>query len=438
MAASPDAIATPAMISILFLLLFGLCAIGFEIWAAMGLSAILYLLIRGDVPLNIMAQSMVSGVDIVTLVAIPFFMLAGELMNESGITERLVRFSQYFVGRVRGGLAYVTVIVNVIMAGVSGSAVADASAVSSVLLPAMARDGYDRRFAAAINAAAATIGPIIPPSIPMVFIAVISDLSIGRLFLGGVVPGLLMGAFLAATIYMQSLRRPLPMTRVEGGFWEFVRLLGEACLALLAPVIILAGVVFGVVTIVEVAFLAVFYVLLVGLFAYRTIRLRSLPGIFAKSAATSVTILAIFASVGAFSWIIASEQLGPQVARGIQALGLGRVGFLLVVNIFFLFLGCIMDAVPAMLIFFPVLLPVAKGLAIDPIHFGVVVVLNLMIGLLTPPVGALLFLEAKIAEIPFEALVRAVTPYLIALLAVLGLITYIPTLVTFIPNLVFR
>lgn len=426
------------MISILFLLMFLLCALGFEIWAAMGLSAILYLLIRGDVPLNVMAMSMVSGVDIITLVAIPFFVLAGELMNESGITERLVRFSQYFVGRIQGGLAYVTVIVNVIMAGVSGSAVADASAVSSVLLPAMARDGYDRRFAAAINAAAATIGPIIPPSIPMVFIAVISDLSIGRLFLGGVVPGLLMGIFLAVTIYMQSLRHPLPTTRVEGGLAEFLRLLGQAFLALLAPVIIIAGVVFGVVTIIEVAFLAVFYVLLVGLLVYRTIRLRAVPGIFARAAATSVTIMAIFAAVGAFAWIIANEQLGPQVARGIQAFGLGRVGFLLVVNIFFLFLGCIMDAVPAMLIFFPVLLPVAKGLGIDPIHFGVVVVLNLMIGLLTPPVGALLFLEAKIADIPFEVLVRAVTPYLIALLAVLGLITYVPALVTFVPNLVFR
>jgi tripartite ATP-independent transporter DctM subunit len=426
------------MISLLFVLLFALCALGFEIWAAMGLSAILYLLIRGDVPLNIMAQSMVAGVDIVTLVAIPFFMLAGELMNASGITERLVRFAQYFVGRIRGGLAYVTVIVNVIMAGVSGSAVADASAVSSVLLPAMARDGYDRRFAAAINAAAATVGPIIPPSIPMVFIAVISDLSVGRLFLGGVVPGLLMGAFLAVTIYLHSLRHALPVTEIHGGAREFVRLLGEASLALMAPVIILAGVVFGVVTIVEVAFLAVFYVLTVGMLAYRTIPLRALPRIFSQAAATSVTIMAIFASVGAFSWIIANEQLGPQVARWIQSFGLGWAGFLLVVNVFFLFLGCIMDAVPAMLIFFPVLLPVAKDLGIDPIHFGVVVVLNLMIGLLTPPVGALLFLEAKIAGIPFEALVRAVAPSLVALLVVLALITYVPALVTFVPNLVFR
>jgi len=426
------------MISLLFVLLFTLCALGVEIWAAMGLSAILYLLIRGDVPLNVMAQSMVAGVDIVTLVAIPFFMLAGELMNESGITERLVRFAQYFVGRIRGGLAYVTVIVNVIMAGVSGSAVADASAVSSVLLPAMARDGYDRRFAAAINASAATIGPIIPPSIPMVFIAVISDLSVGRLFLGGVVPGLLMGFFLAGAIYLHSLRHPLPSTEVKRGPGEFLRLLGQAILALMAPVIILAGVIFGVVTIVEVAFLAVLYVLLVGMLAYRTIPLTALPRIFAQAAGTSVTIMAIFASVGAYSWIIANEQLGPQIAKAIQSLGLGWAGFLLVVNLFFLFLGCIMDAVPAMLIFFPVLLPVAKGLGVDPIHFGVVVVLNLMIGLLTPPVGALLFLEAKIADVSFEDLVRAVGPYLAALLAVLALITYLPPLVTFVPNLVFR
>ncbi len=426
------------MISVLFILLFALCALGFEIWAAMGLSAVFFLLIRGDVPLNIMAQSMVAGVDIATLVAIPFFMLAGELMNASGITERLVRFAQYFVGRIRGGLAYVTVMVNVVMAGVSGSAVADASAVSSVLLPAMARDGYDRRFAAAINAAAATIGPIIPPSIPMVFIAVISDLSVGRLFLGGVVPGLLMGTFLAVTVYLHSLRYPLPITEVQGGLREFARLMAQAFLALMAPVIIVAGVVFGVVTIVEVAFLAVFYVLAVGMLAYRTIRVQALPRIFAQAAATSVTILAIFASVGAFSWIIANEQLGPRVAQWIQALGLGRTGFLLVANLFFLFLGCIMDAVPAMLIFFPVLLPVATGLGIDPIHFGVVVVLNLMIGLLTPPVGALLFLEARIADIPFEALVRAVAPSLVALFAVLALTTYVPWLVTFVPSLVFR
>ncbi len=426
------------MISILFLLLFLFSAVGFEIWAAMGLSAVVYLLIRGDVPLNIMAQSMVAGVDIITLVAIPFFMLAGELMNESGITERLVRFAQYFVGRIQGGLAYVTVIVNVIMAGVSGSAVADASAVSSVLLPAMARDGYDRRFAAAINAAAATIGPIIPPSIPMVFMAVISDLSIGRLFLGGVIPGLLMGVFLAVTIYLQSLKHPLPVTSVKFGIGEFLRLSGQAFLALMAPAIVLAGVIFGVVTIVEVAFLAVFYVLLVGMLAYRTIHLRDLLGIFARAAGTSVSILAIFATVGAYSWIIANEQLGPQLARGLQALGLGRLGFLLVVNIFFLFLGCIMDAIPAMLIFFPVLLPVAKNLGIDPIHFGVVVVLNLMIGLLTPPVGGLLFLEAKIADIPFDSLVLAVAPYLVALLVVLGLITYVPGLVTVIPSLVFH
>jgi C4-dicarboxylate transporter, DctM subunit len=247
-----------------------------------------------------------------------------------------------------------------------------------------------------------------------------------------------MGAFLVATIYLQSLRHPLPTIHVERGLAEFLRLLGQAFLALLAPLIIIAGVVFGVVTIVEVAFLAVFYVLLVGMLAYRTIRLRSLPGIFARAAATSVTILAIFGTVGAYSWIIANEQLGPRVAAAITALGLGWGGFLLVVNIFFLFLGCIMDAVPAMLIFFPVLLPVARNLGIDPIHFGVVVVLNLMIGLLTPPVGGLLFLEAKIADIPFEALVRAVSPYLVALLGVLALITYIPLLVTLIPNLVFR
>lgn len=190
------------MIGLLFILMFLLLALGFEIWAAMGISAVIYILIRGDIPLDTLAATMVSGIDIYSLVAIPFFMLAGELMNASGITAHLAKFARFMVGQIRGGLAYVVVIVNVIMAGVSGSAVADASAVCSVLLPAMDKEGYDRKFAAAINSAAATIGPIIPPSIPMVFIGVISNLSVGKLFLGGIIPGLLMGLFLAGNIFI--------------------------------------------------------------------------------------------------------------------------------------------------------------------------------------------------------------------------------------------
>ena len=199
------------MILILFVLLFLLIGLGFSIWTSMGISGMIYILIRGEVSLKILASTMVSGIDIPSLVAIPFFMLAGELMNYAGITRKLADFADFFVGRFRGGLAYVAIVVNVIMAGVSGSAVADASAVSSVLLPAMKERGYDRPFAASINAAAAVIGPIIPPSIPMIFIGVISGLSIGRLFLGGVIPGLIMGLFLAVTVALFTRKKNYPV-----------------------------------------------------------------------------------------------------------------------------------------------------------------------------------------------------------------------------------
>lgn len=426
------------MIALLFVLMFLLLALGFEIWAAMGVSAVLYILIRGDIPLDTVAQTMVSGIDIYSLVAIPFFMLAGDLMNVSGITLRLAKFARFLVGQIQGGLAYVVVIVNVIMAGVSGSAVADASAVCSVLLPTMEKEGYDRKFSAAINSAAATIGPIIPPSIPMVFIGVISNLSVGKLFLGGIVPGLLMGAFLAGSIFIVGRRRGLPVSREPRDLRAILPLLKEVFFALIAPLIIITGVVFGIVTIVEVSILAVFYVLFVALFIYRSIKWAELPGLFARAGAFSSTIMAIFASVGVYSWLIANEQLGQKVGEIILSLDLGWAGFLLLVNLFFLFLGCIMDAIPAMLIFFPILHPIATRLGIDPTHFGVIVVLNLMIGLLTPPVGALLFLVSKISRVSFDELVREVWPYLAALLIVLGLITYIPPLVTYIPNSIIK
>ncbi len=238
------------MIVLLFVIMFLLLAIGFEIWAAMGVSAAIYIFIRGDIPFDQLAASLVSGIDIYSLVAIPFFMLAGELMNASGITLHLAKFARFIVGQIRGGLAYVVVIVNVIMAGVSGSAVADASAVCSVLLPAMDKEGYDRKFAAAINSAAATVGPIIPPSIPMVFIGVISNLSIGKLFLGGVVPGLLMGIFLTSSIFLFGKKKGLPISLEPRNLKAFLSVFKEVFFALIAPLIIIIGVVFGIVTIV--------------------------------------------------------------------------------------------------------------------------------------------------------------------------------------------
>jgi len=424
------------MILILFVLLFLLIGLGFSIWASMGISGMIYILIREQVSLKILASTMVSGVDIPTLVAIPFFMLAGELMNSSGITRKLADFADTFVGRFRGGLAYVAIVVNVIMAGVSGSAVADASAVSSVLLPAMKERGYDRPFAASINAAAAVIGPIIPPSIPMIFIGVISGLSIGRLFLGGIIPGLMMGLFLAMMVAITTRRKDYPVVKKPLDPKILFNLVKDTIFALLAPIIIIFGVVLGIVTLVEVAVLANLYILLVSLFVYRTIRFKEIPKLFSKAAVFSTSIMIIFAVVGLYQYIVALEQLGDKLGLLIADLNLNQFTFLLMANLFFLFMGCILDAVPIMLIFFPVLLPAAVKLGVDPTHFGVIVVLNLMIGLLTPPIGALLFLEAKIADLEFDVLVRHIWPYTIALIIVLFLCTYIPQLVLYIPNLI--
>ncbi|MCM3714774.1 TRAP transporter large permease [Alkalihalobacillus oceani] len=401
----------------------------------MGVASMVYLLLFTDTPLNLLPTQMVGGINNYTLLAIPFFILAGELMNKSGVTLRLVNFTKFFIGHLKGGLAYTSVGVNVFAAGVSGSAPADCSAVSSVMLPAMKKEGYRESFSAAINAAASTIGPIIPPSIPMIFLALLTNLSVGRLFLGGVIPGLLMGVGLVVILYFLMRNQDLPVTKVERNWNLFFVMLKDAILSLIAPLIIIAGVLTGIVTVTEVSILAAGYVLFIGMFIYRTIKPKDLIGIFANTALFSATILVLFSIVGIFSWIMASEQIGLKLAEGFIALDLGPVAFLLLVNIFLLFIGMIMDALPAMLIFVPVLLPLSMELGIDPIHFGMIVVLNLMIGLITPPVGGLLYIVSKIGNVPFQHVSKSIIPFVFALIVVLMIVTYVPALVTWLPNL---
>ncbi|UCF99661.1 MAG: TRAP transporter large permease [Spirochaetaceae bacterium] len=425
------------MIVLLFVMLFLLIGIGFSIWTAMGISGMAYILIQGDFSLRILVQTMVGGVDSDTLVAIPFFIFVGRLMSRSGITKRLANFADFFVGRFRGGLAYVSIVVSFIMAGVSGSAVADASSVSAVLHPLMKERDYDDEFAAAINSSSAVIGPIFPPSIPMIFISVISGLSLGKLFLGGVIPGIMMAIFLTVMVAVISRKKNYRTVKTRMSLRRLLSLLGESIFALIGPLIVIGGIVFGVVTLVEVAALAVFYFIAVSVFIYRSIKLRDLFSIFKETAVFSASIMIIFAVVGLYQYIVATEQLGDQLLSAIVKLNMSRNLFLLFSTVFFLLMGCILDAVPVMLIFFPVLLPVAVSLGVDPTHYGVIVVLNLMIGLLTPPIGGILFIQAKIAGLDFNSMVRAVWPYTLTLIAVLLLITYLPSLVMIVPNLVF-
>lgn len=424
-------------ILILFAVMFTLMFLGAEIFLSMGIAAAVYLLVSRNAPLTLIATSMINGITNTSLLAIPFFILAGELMNVSGMTLRVVKFARFFIGKWKGGLSYTCVIVNIITAGVSGSAPADCSAVSSVLLPVMKKEGYPEDFSAAINAAAATIGPIIPPSIPMVFIGLLTNLSVGRLFLGGVIPGFLMGGALMLICYLKIKKMNLGIFEQEQSFKIFLEILKESFLALSAPLIIILGVVTGLVTITEVAMLATAYVLILGVFVYRTIAIKDILKIFRNSVLFSSSIMALFSIAGIFSWFIAVEGLGKQLGTYVLSMNMSPLVFLIFVALLFILLGMIIDAIPAMLIFVPVLLPIATTLGIDPIHFSVVIVTNLMIGLLTPPVGGLLYLESKIANVPVDRLIKELVPFILVLFFVVALMTFFPPIVTFIPNLLF-
>lgn len=412
-----------------------LLIIGMPIVFAMALSSVAFLLVYGQtIPLTVIPHQMVAGVDNFPLLAIPFFFLAGELMNAAGITQRLVEFAAAIVGHIRGGLAYVVIVTNIIMAGFSGTALADASATGSVLIPAMKRQGYHAEFSAAITAAAATIGPIIPPSIPMIIYAVVAEVSVGTLFLAGVIPGLLMGAYLCLVTFFVSRRRGYPVAR-RSTLRQAGAATRRAIWALMAPVIILGGIVTGVVTATEAGVLAVAYSLFVGFFIHKELRLRELPQIFCRTAVGTAVIMIIVGASGIMGWLVANMKIGDAVLAGVTALTQSPWAILLLMNVFFLIVGCLMDPLAGMLVFVPVFLPLIKHVHIDPIHFGLVVVLNLMIGLLTPPVGYLLFMSAEMAGVSIDAVVREVLPLLAALLVVLAISTYWPGMVMFVPNL---
>jgi len=421
----------------LFAVLFTLMFLGVEIFLSMGIAAAVYLLVTGNAPLTLIATSMINGITNTSLLAIPFFILAGELMNISGMTLRIVKFSRFFIGKWKGGLSYTCVVVNIIAAGVSGSAPADCSAVSSVMLPIMKKEKYPEDFSAAINASAATIGPIIPPSIPMVFIGLLTNLSIGRLFLGGVIPGLLMGGGLMLVCYWKVKKMNLGIYEQERSFKIFLEILMDSFLALIAPLIIILGVITGLVTITEVAILATAYVLIIGVFFYKTIAIKDILNIFKNSVLFSSSIMALFSIAFIFSWFIAVEGIGKQLGVYIISMNMSPLVFLIFVNFLWIFLGTIVDAIVSMIIFVPVLLPIVIALGIDPYFFSVLTVVNLMIGLLTPPVGGLLYLEAKIANVPVDRLMKEIIPFILVLFAVVALMIFIPPIVTFIPNLLF-
>jgi tripartite ATP-independent transporter DctM subunit len=407
---------------------------GVPLFASMGLASFAFVAL-GGLPGTIVPQKIAQSVNSFPLLAAPLFILMGNIMNSAGITERIFDFATACVGWVRGGLCHANILASVIFAGMSGSAVADAGGVGTLEIRAMRAEGYDAETAAAITASSATIGPIIPPSLPMVIYGVAADVSIGGLFLAGVIPGLLMAGALMLMVVQVARRRNLPRHPFPGAasLWIAYR---RGHWALMTPVILFGGMMSGAFTPTEAAAVATLYALVLGLFIYGDFRLSDLPRLLAETAETTGVVLALVMAAGAIGWCLSISRI-PQTLGPWMVSAIGHpLLFLLAVNVILLVVGCFMEALAAMLILVPIFAPAAAQLGIDPIQFGLVFVLNLMIGTVTPPVGVVLFVTARVAGISFDAMARAIIPWLVPLLAVLAAITLWPPLTTWLPGLV--
>ena len=412
-----------------------LTLLGLPIGHAMIGGSILYLFMTG-LDVGTAAEQLSNGMyHSFVLLAIPLFILAAEFMTIGSITDRLLNFCNAFVGRFRGGLAHVNVVQSIIFAGMSGSALADAASSGKLMQKMMTQDGkYTASFAAALTAASSVIGPIIPPSIPMVIYALVSDTSIGYLFLAGVIPGLLIGIAQMLYISFVAKRRNFPVEKAVP-LREIPRITWDALPALMMPVILFGCLYSGITTPTEAAALAAFYALLVSALLYRAVTWRSVYNSLLTSARVTISIGILIAAAMVFNYVITVENIPKTLALMMQGYDLSPFTFLLLANVILLLLGCFLEGTTILLIIIPVLLPTAKALGVDPVHFGVVAVVNIMIGLITPPYGLLLFMMAKIADVSLKDLVREVMPFLGAMLAALALITFVPAIVLFLPRL---
>jgi tripartite ATP-independent transporter DctM subunit len=414
-----------------------LFAIGMPVAFAMVVSAGAAFLSLGNVPLMVLPQRIVTGADSFPLMAIPLFLLAGNLMIGGGLTERLSRIATALVGHFRGGLAQVNVVNSMVMGGMTGSAIADAVSDCKILVPVMVKSGYSARFAAALSGATAVIAPIIPPSIPFIIYGSIAGVSIGQLFLGGAIPGILMGIYLMVAVNVIARRRNFPRGRRPT-----LRELGEALRTsgppLLLPVIILGGILAGVFTPTEAGAVAVVYALVLTMLFYRSLRPVDLPRILLETGVQAGVIMLVIAAAAPFSWLLAREQVGQAVVQLLGTIGDNKILFLLLLNVILLVLGMFLDATAILIIVVPVLVPVFAALGLDPVHMGVMVVMNLMIGMVTPPFGLVMYVVCDILKVTITEFTRELWPFLLALVAILLTITYVPELVLFLPKLAMR
>ncbi|HVL70866.1 MAG TPA: TRAP transporter large permease [Beijerinckiaceae bacterium] len=436
--------------TLMLVALVAMILLGVPIAVALAGSSLLFIMLSGVAPEITVIHRMVNGVDSFPLLAVPFFIMAGNLMNSAGITKQIFDFAIAAVGWLKGGLGHVNVAASVIFAGMSGTAVADAGGLGTIEIKAMRDNGYDAKLAVGITAASSTIGPIIPPSLPLVIYGVVANASINQLFVAGILPGLMMALFLSIAVSIYAHRRGIgrdarfSLPRLG---WTFL----DAFLPLMTPGIIIGGMSFGFFTPTEAAVFACAYALILSLvihpsfnFAlaragkpprYAVLSLRQFVRVTMDTIETTAVVLFIVAGASIFGWVLTTTRTTEALGAWILAVAASPVAFLLLVNGFLLVVGCFMETIAAITILTPVLLPVAIQLGIDPVHFGIIMVLNLMIGLLTPPVGMVLYVLARVASISFEDCVRAVLPFMLPLFVVLGLITFVPQTTLWLPQL---
>ncbi|MEL7444930.1 MAG: TRAP transporter large permease [Pseudomonadota bacterium] len=425
------------MLTVLFITFFILLLINVPIAFALGIAAAVTLAVDPTLPLNSIVTRAFVGVDSFTLLAIPFFIIAGELMNACGITERIVTFARSLVGFIRGGLAHVSIVSSMFFAGISGSATADASALGSMIIPAMKKNGFDADYAVAVNASSSAIGPIIPPSIMMVIYGSIANVSIAQLFLGGFVPGLVMGLGLMGVAYYIAKKRnyPAPLRKELPPILSSFR---DAALALLMPVIILGGIFSGVFTATEAGVVAVAYAAIVGTFVYKTLNFKLVAELLVNAAVTTAAAMFLIAMATSFAWLLAWAGFGAAVLEVLGGISSNPTIALLLIVLFILILGLFIEGIPILIIFTPVLLPVIQGLGIDLVFFGVIMVMSVVIGSVTPPVGILTYISCSIGGITISQAMRGLVPFCAVLIAVLLICAVFPPVIMTVPSLFGR
>lgn len=417
-----------------FVILLVLCVLSVPIAFTIGLAAVGGILIVGNIPLEIVAQRMFTQIDTFSMLAIPFFILAGNLMDKGGISVKIVNFASQIVGHIRGGLAMVSIVACLLFGCISGSGAAASAAIGSILIPAMEEKGYDKAFSAAITATSGPLGIIIPPSIVMVVYATTAGVSVGDMFLAGYIPGLLIAFSLMIVCYIFAIKHGYPAGD-KPTLRSFFKSLKESIWAILMVVIIMGGILGGVFTATEASVVAVVYAAVVGMFVYKGIKLRDIPGIIQASAFTTAAVMFCVATTNILAWALTSEQVISKLSAAMLGITSNKLLMLLLVNLILLFLGMILDATPAIILIVPILMPVITQMGIDPVHFGLITTVNLAIGMSTPPVGITLFVSSSIAKESISKMTKPLLPMWVAMFVFLLLITYVPQISMLLPNL---